>query len=254
MGKRYYWFKLREDFFRQLAIKKLRKIAGGDTYTIIYLKMMLLAMQSDGVLGYECAENEFAENLAIDMDEEIDNVQVTLSFLLKNELVAPCGDGDVLLPEVVKNTGSESVSAERVRTFRERKALQCNTSVTPMLRTGNKNVTLEKEIEIDKEKEKDIPKGISKKKSSHKHKYGQYGNVLLSDEELEKLKAEFPFDWEERIERLSEYVASTGKVYKNFLATIRSWSKKDCKGVGNHGDTGKNVAATGEFAEFNKFV
>lgn len=123
---------------------------------------------------------------------------------------------------------------------------------------GEKQTKANESIRLDKSrldnKEKDIPKGISKKKSSHKHKYGQYGNVLLSDEELEKLKAEFPFDWEERIERLSEYVASTGKVYKNFLATIRSWSKKDCKGVGNHGDTGKNVAATGEFAEFNKFV
>jgi len=117
---------------------------------------------------------------------------------------------------------------------------------------ANESIRLDKS-RLDN-KEKDIPKGISKKKSSHKHKYGQYGNVLLSDEELEKLKAEFPFDWEERIERLSEYVASTGKVYKDFLATIRSWSKKDCKGVGNHGDTGKNVAATGEFAEFNKFV
>lgn len=117
---------------------------------------------------------------------------------------------------------------------------------------ANESIRLDKS-RLDN-KEKDIPKGISKKKSSHKHKYGQYGNVLLSDEELGKLKAEFPFDWEERIERLSEYVASTGKVYKNFLATIRRWSKKDCKGVGNHGDTGKNVAATGEFAEFNKFV
>lgn len=38
MAKRYYWLKLPDGFFRQKAIKKLRKIAGGDTYTIIYLK------------------------------------------------------------------------------------------------------------------------------------------------------------------------------------------------------------------------
>lgn len=60
-----------------------------------------------------------------------------------------------------------------------------------------------------------------------KHKYGEYKNVLLSDEDLDKLKNEFPNDWEERIERLSDYVASTGKVYKNHLATIRTWAKKD---------------------------
>ena len=65
---------------------------------------------------------------------------------------------------------------------------------------------------------------------SHKpvrHKYGAYKNVLLSDEDYTKLQAEFPRDWSERIERLSEYIASTGKSYKNHLATIRSWARKD---------------------------
>ena len=40
--KKYYWLKLKEGFFEQKIIKKLRKIAGGDTYVIIYLKMQLL--------------------------------------------------------------------------------------------------------------------------------------------------------------------------------------------------------------------
>ncbi len=62
---------------------------------------------------------------------------------------------------------------------------------------------------------------------SIRHKYGSYKNVLLTDEDLEKLKAEFPSDLEIRIERLSEYMASTGKKYKNHLATIRSWARKD---------------------------
>jgi len=60
-----------------------------------------------------------------------------------------------------------------------------------------------------------------------RHKYGRYQNVLLTDEELDKLKAEFPRDWGDRIERLSEYIASTGKRYKSHLATIRSWARKD---------------------------
>ena len=60
-----------------------------------------------------------------------------------------------------------------------------------------------------------------------RHKYGMYKNVLLSDEEYEKLQVEFPHDYTERIERLSEYIASTGKKYKNHLATIRAWARKD---------------------------
>ena len=60
-----------------------------------------------------------------------------------------------------------------------------------------------------------------------RHKYGLYENVLLTDEDYEKLKAEFPHNYTERIERLSEYIASTGKKYKNHLATIRNWARND---------------------------
>lgn len=60
-----------------------------------------------------------------------------------------------------------------------------------------------------------------------RHKYGLYKNVLLSDKDMEKLKAEFPADWEKRIEKLSEYMESKGAKYKNHLATIRAWARKD---------------------------
>lgn len=72
-----------------------------------------------------------------------------------------------------------------------------------------------------------------------RHRYGEYQNVLLSDSELEKLKAEFPTDWEQRIERLSEYIASTGKRYKSHLATIRSWARKDKQGQSPSDPRGK---------------
>lgn len=60
-----------------------------------------------------------------------------------------------------------------------------------------------------------------------RHKHGEYGNVFLSDEDFEKLKSEFPADYKDRIEQLSSYMESTGKSYKNHLATIRNWSKRD---------------------------
>ena len=68
---------------------------------------------------------------------------------------------------------------------------------------------------------------INKKEKPAKHQYGKYKNVLLSDDELEELKKEFPVDWQERIERVSEYCASKGRAYKNYLATIRAWARKD---------------------------
>lgn len=76
------------------------------------------------------------------------------------------------------------------------------------------------QISLDKEREDKDNKPV-------RHKYGEYQNVLLSDSDLEKLKTEFPHDWENRIENLSAYIASTGKSYKNHLATIRNWARKD---------------------------
>ena len=64
-------------------------------------------------------------------------------------------------------------------------------------------------------------------KKQTKHRYGEYKNVLLTDTELEKLKAEYPSDYKDRIERLSCYIESTGKSYKSHLATIRNWDRMD---------------------------
>ena len=77
-------------------------------------------------------------------------------------------------------------------------------------------------IEID-----NIDTKTSREHREKRRKYGEYSNVLLSDTDLAELKEEFPNDWEERIERLSAYTASTGKTYNNHLATIRNWARRD---------------------------
>ncbi len=94
---------------------------------------------------------------------------------------------------------------------------------------GKNGKDKDKEEDKDKEKEKEsIEKKTGGPSFPTRHKYGQYGNVLLSDMELDKLKNEFS-DWQARVERLSEYVASTGKHYKSHLATIRAWARKDAE-------------------------
>lgn len=236
-NKRYYWLKLKTDFFASKEIKKLRKIAGGDTYTIIYLKMLLMSVKTDGKIYYESIEDTFADELALELDEDADNVLVVLNFLERHKLIERGDEAEYFLPEAATAIGSETQGAERVRKFREKqKALRCNNDVTLLKRSCNTEKEIEKDIEldIDIEKEKVIPKGITKKKSE-RHKYGQYFNVLLSDEEMEKLMNEFPWDWQERIERLSEYIASKGAKYKNHLATIRAWARKDKERVGYKG-------------------
>lgn len=155
MAKKYVWLKLKEDFFQQRTIKKLRKIAGGDTYTIIYLKLQLLSLTDEGKLFYEGVEDTFAEEMALAIDEDVENVKVTLMFLEKNGLIQTLDADEFTLPEVINSIGTETAAAERKRQQRirekEKKLLGCD-NVTP----ASQLVTIshtekEEEKEIDKE-------------------------------------------------------------------------------------------------------
>ena len=89
------------------------------------------------------------------------------------------------------------------------------------------NTSINNTFNNTKEYIRELPPLKKSKAKPIRHKYGEYKNVLLSDEQMEKLKTEFPNDYQERIERLSEYCESSGKTYKNYLATIRSWARKE---------------------------
>lgn len=177
-GKRYYWLKLKDDFFSSKRIKKLRKLAGGDTYTIIYLKMQLLSLKSDGVLQWTGLEDDFATELALDLDESPENVAVTLQYLLSCGLAETQDDATIFFPWVALNTGSETASTQRVREYRARQALQCNTDVTQVQHIGNAEKEIEKELELETEKES-IPT---------RTRHGEYGWVLLTDDQYAKLE------------------------------------------------------------------
>lgn len=92
---------------------------------------------------------------------------------------------------------------------------------------ANSNLGIEPQLSTKEQSTKGQSTKESSTKREPRHKYGEYQNVLLSDSDMEKLKAEFPTDWEERIENLSSYMESHGKTYKNHLATIRNWARKD---------------------------
>lgn len=155
--KRYFWLKLHKDFFQRKEIKRLRKIAGGDTYTIIYLKMLLRSIMSDGKLYFDGLEDDFASELALDLDEKEENVQITIQYLLKSGLLEMCSDEEYYLPDTKDSTGCETAVASRVRKHRERqKALQCNTDVTQVKHLCNGEKEKDKELYKDRELYKDI--------------------------------------------------------------------------------------------------
>lgn len=152
-NKKYYWLKLKRDFFKDKRMKKLRNIAGGDTYTIIYLKMQLLSLQDEGNLYFENVEDTFEEEIALEIDEDVENVKAVIAFLLRNNLLVQINEKYYELTETKLCIGSETRNAESMRNLRKRKKL--------LATENNKNVTMLQNVtkcytEKEKEKEKEL--------------------------------------------------------------------------------------------------
>ena len=151
-NKRYYWIQLAQDFFKSKEMKLLRKIAGGDTHTIIYLKMMLISLEDGGHIYYDGLADNLAEEIALVIDENVEDIKITLIFLESKGLLTRNSDRDYFLEQVPEMVGSETASARRVRKFRENQlALQCNDDVTKR----NGDIDIEKDIDTDIEKDVD---------------------------------------------------------------------------------------------------
>jgi len=153
MSKTYYWLKLKKDFFDDPKILKIRSVAGGDTYTCIYLKLLLKSLDNDGVIFFDGIEPTIEAEIALKIREQEINVKAAMAIFESLGLLQKGEGEDVRLPEAASLSGQECDSAKRVREFRakqkEVKALHCNGAVT----SGNENVTLEKEKELELEKE-----------------------------------------------------------------------------------------------------
>lgn len=133
--KRYFWIKIRQDFFTDPYIKMLRRMAGGDTYTIIYLEMLVKSADTNGTIYFQGAGSDIAEELALMLNENVEDVRALLAYLeAKKLLIHPEFAEDIFLVATPDLTGSETGSAQRVRKFRERQneqiPLQSNADVT----------------------------------------------------------------------------------------------------------------------------
>ena len=159
-NKRYYWIQLAQDFFKSKEMKLLRKIAGGDTHTIIYLKMMLISLEDGGHIYYDGLADNLAEEIALVIDENVEDIKITLIFLESKGLLTRKNDRDYFLEQVPEMVGSETASTRRSRKHRELTALHCNTIAT----TCNGDIDIEKDIdtEIEKDIDTEIEKDVDK--------------------------------------------------------------------------------------------
>ncbi|MDU3930546.1 MAG: phage replisome organizer N-terminal domain-containing protein [Veillonella sp.] len=218
--KRYFWLKLHKDFFQRKEIKRLRKIAGGDTYTIIYLKMLLRSIMSDGKLYFDGLEDDFASELALDLDEKEENVQITIQYLLKSGLLEMCSDEEYYLPDTKDSTGCETAAASRMRRCRAKKEQLERNNVTRMLQSGYGEKEKEKELEKDKEIDSSAKSTTTKRKRFEKPTLSQITQYCL--ERNNNVNAEQFYDY---------YESNGWKVGKNAMkdwkACVRTWERNE---------------------------
>lgn len=221
--KKYFWLKLHKDFFKSKEIKKLRRVAGGDTFVIIYLKMQLLSIENNGLIEYEEIEPTFAEELALELDEDDTNVNATLLFLEGMGMLKEVDKTIFSIPHVVDLIGSETPQARSMR----KKRATIDQQVTPKnvtllqdsytaVKTCEKNVTLE--IELEKEiRIKDIPlqeeEPVYKIDSEKIERFEKFWSFYDYKKEKKKAKDNFMRLSERQVEEVSrslgKYVANT---------------------------------------------
>ncbi|MFW3371893.1 phage replisome organizer N-terminal domain-containing protein [Aliarcobacter butzleri] len=208
VNKRFYWLKIGATFFDDLKIQKLRKIAGGDTFTCIYLKLMILSLKNDGNIYFESIFEDIEDELAIKLNETVENIKATLVFCKSMKMIEIYENKSLFFKQVKDITGSESSSAERVRKYRG----STNKNKSKMLHC-NKNVTTEKEKELDNKKnltKKSIYDlanfNFSISKTDEDEKSQEYFHLLL-EKQIQKDKQK------ERLENLSQASKENEIVY-----------------------------------------
>jgi predicted phage replisome organizer len=228
--KKYFYIKMPQGYLDDPRIKKLRKIAGGDTYTIIYLKLQLFSLPNGGIITFEGIEETFEEELALKIDENVEDIKITLAFLAGQNLIEG-NKNDYLLTEAASRIGSETDSAERMRIFRAKQKTQKQLTAQSANNVQGSDAIL-RDIDRDKYRDKDIDRS----------KEGVIGGEKVADAPTPKrfikpTVEEIRTYCNERNngidpERFFDFYESKGWLIgknpmKDWKAAIRTWEQRD---------------------------
>ena len=228
-NRKYYYLKLKENYFDEDAIVLLESMQDGILYSNILLKLYLKSLKNGGKLQLDENIPYTAQMIATITRQQVGTVERALQIFMKLGLVEPLQNGALYMSNIElligqSSTEGERKKKERMRLKRQKLLPSGGADICPPYSQGD---ICPPEI---RDKRLDIrDKSIENRESESARAYGRYQNVFLTDEELADLQAGFPTVWGQYIEKLSEYMASTGKRYQSHAATIRRWAGEDAK-------------------------
>lgn len=219
-NRKYYYLKLKDSYFDDDSILLLESMQDGILYSYILLKLYLKSLKNGGKLQLDENIPYNAQMIATITRQQVGTIARALQVYEELGLVEQLPNGAYYMSNIELLIGQSSTEGERKRQARSKNA-------KPKLLGGQMSDKCPPEIEIEIEREIEIDIERELEKGHPTQFYGKYQNVSLTDKELEQLKAELSSLYESYIERLSEYMASSGKIYNSHIATIRKWYKED---------------------------
>jgi predicted phage replisome organizer len=217
-GKKYYWLKLKRDFFKRHDIRIIESMPNGKDYILFYLKLLCESVDHDGTLRFseEIPYNE--DMLSIITNTNIDIVRNATKVFTNLHMMELMDDGTYFMKEVERMIGSSSQddaaresTRRRVQAYRDRKKqeqIECN---------RYSNVTCNGEIDIDIEKDKD--KEIKNKRFTPPtlQQVQDY-----CSERHNGIDAQYFIDFYES----KGWMVGKNKM-KDWKASVRTWERKD---------------------------
>lgn len=177
-NRRFYWIKLKKDFFEARFIKRLRTMPNGDTYTIIYLKLLLKTVENNGFYYYEGIDEDIYNEIALDLDESIEAVKNTINYLVQKNLMT-ISENEAELYQMDEMVGSETASTRRARKSREK-----SKSVAMQHHCNN----LQQKCNVEKEKELEQKEKTKKEKKPKETHNSIIENYTINEDLREALK------------------------------------------------------------------
>lgn len=226
-NRKYYYLKLKENFYNSETMVILESMQDGLLYSNLLLKMYLMSLKSGGILMLNDHLPHTPQTIATFTRHQVGTVERALKVFLEFGLVEILTDGAYYMTDIQlligqSSTEGERKKKERMRLKRQKLLPSGGADICPPYSQGDicPPEIRDKRLDIRDKENRECVGTLA---------YGRYQNVFLTDDELTELQKELPALWQTYVDRLSEYMASTGKQYQNHAATIRRWAAEDRK-------------------------
>lgn len=232
-NRKYYYLKLKDNFFDSDQMIVLESMPDGYLYSNILLKLYLRSLKYDGRLMFNERIPYNSTILASVTRHSVGVIEKAMNVFKELGLVEVLDNGAVYMLDIQNFIGKGSTEADRKRAYRLRIEEEKKQLDPPMGQMSAKcpdkyPPEIEIEIDLEREREKHPLKKTDKPKKPKKDKFGDF--VLLTEEEHQKL---VELMGEEKtdlyIENLNNYVGQHGRKYKSHYYTIRNWYRRDEK-------------------------